>query len=219
MVGFLLLNASVLKNFRIFQYIFFGLESLSVVVKNLPGLAYSISLPSNMNPSGPKRALPAAYCGSRFRDRVIFLKLGHELFDSWNRDRVQGRARFVHETTSGVTATSRAMQRRCCCSSERLSAKWSSFVFEDLPQFRHARRDFHNIFQLGVALLPCVRGPYAILSNTERGKGFGRWNTIPTFFGDWTEVGPGFINVLAIDQTSPVIRTPSIKSFMRFSVL
>lgn len=86
------------------------------------------------------------------------------------------------KSTSGFTASARAMQSRCCCPPESPRALLFNLSLTS-SQIAAFLRDVSTTSSS--CFLPCtpwVRGPKAMLSYTLIGNGLGFWNTIPTRF-------------------------------------
>ena len=122
------------------------------------------------------------------------------------------------KSTSGSTASARAMQRRCCCPPERPSADFLSLSFTS-SQIAAFLRDVSTISSsFAFERIPCVRGPYAMLSYMLIGNGFGFWNTIPICLrSSFTSVAGAKISFPRY-LTLPVIRTSGTRSFILLSV-
>ena len=84
-------------------------------------------------------------------------------------------------STSGFTATIRAMHSRCCWPPDRLSPLWSSLSLTS--SHSAALRSAHSTRSCiaSPTRLSYRRTPNAMFSKIVIGNGVGFWNTIPTF--------------------------------------
>ena len=75
-----------------------------------------------------------------------------------------------------------AIHMRCCCPPDKPVAGDDRRSLTS-SQIAALRRDFSTISSRSYFVLasPCIFGPYAILSYTDLGNGFGFWKTMPTF--------------------------------------
>ena len=80
-------------------------------------------------------------------------------------------------STSGSTASARAMQSRCCWPPESPSALRLRMSFAS--SHNAARRNAPSTRSAMLPFMPRARGPYATLSKIDFGNGFGRWKTMP----------------------------------------
>ena len=85
-------------------------------------------------------------------------------------------------STSGCTASALAIQSLCCWPPERPSADFFNLSFTSSKIAAPLRLSSTIWSSVRLSFIPCTLGPYAILSYMLIGKGFGCWNTIPTFF-------------------------------------
>ena len=96
------------------------------------------------------------------------------------------------KSTSGSTASARAMHRRCCWPPDRLTPDLprASFTSSHSAACRKARSAASC--STARSRMPPSRRPTTTLSNTDIvGNGFGFWKTMPILRRIWTGSTPG----------------------------
>ena len=74
------------------------------------------------------------------------------------------------------------MQSRCFCSSVRSRAEVFSLCFQFVPEQNGLEAFFDDALQFASLARVCgCASPKATFSKTDRGKGLGRWKTMPDF--------------------------------------
>ena len=125
-------------------------------------------------------------------------------------------------TTSGSTASARAMHKRCCCppDSERPLCFSLSFTSSQSAARVSACSTMSDISE---RLRPLIFGPYATLSKMVFGNGLGFWNTMPIrrrtsaastfdpyrlspwYITDPSTCAPGVMSCMRLRQRSTVV--------------
>ena len=122
-------------------------------------------------------------------------------------------------STSGFTASARAMQRRCCWPPERPRATFLQPVFHLVPNGCAAQGLFHNGVQLFFAVHAVQARAVGHVVIYAHGKGV----RLLKYHADLACAAasrPASLSKISRPRysTSPSTRTPGTRSFMRFSV-
>ena len=117
--------------------------------------------------------------------------------------------------TSGATATTRAMHRRCCWPRERASASWRRRILHLVPQVGGAQAFLHDLGEGAAPVGAQHPGPEGHVVEDGLREGLGRWNTMPTRMRSSTTSVPGAYTSMPSMRTVPCARAPGIVSFIR----
>jgi hypothetical protein len=117
-------------------------------------------------------------------DRVALLELEHQVLDRRGGDRVQGRARLVHEDHLGLDRHRAGDAQALLLAAGHAERVRLEAVLDLVPQRRPAQRALDDLVH--VPFIPSTRGPKAMLSKIDLGNGLGFWKTIPMTLRTWT---------------------------------
>ena len=178
-----------------------GLEkifSVSSISMSLPGLPVASRLKNAGLIADPGRLLHVVRDDD---DGVVLLELSDQVLDRQRGDRVQRRARLVHQQHVGLHRDRAGDAQPLLLTTGEPAAGLVEPVLDLVPQVRAPQRPLGHLVEGFLLRTPCSFRPATTLSSMDMvGNGFGRWNTMPIVLRTLTGSMPGTVDVLAVEQ-------------------
>ena len=118
-------------------------------------------------------------------------------------------------STSGCTASARAIQSLCCCPPDIPRALFFQTVFYLIPDRGVAERFFHDVIQFCLGTDAVSSGTVGDIVINTHGERIGFLENHTHSFAEQVHVHIP-VNILSVQLTLPVITQPSTRSFILF---
>ena len=135
-------------------------------------------------------------------DRVFLFEAVHEVLNREGGDRVEGRARFVHEEHLGLDRDGAGDAQALLLAAGKRGTRLIEAVLHFLPEVGAAQRALHDFLRVGLLdLLRIEPHPRQhIVANRHGGEGIGTLEDHAHVLADGHRVHPGAVNIIAVDK-------------------